>query len=206
MKAIFKNKTAEQIFSICLFISCIAFMIFCTILRLGGFLLFSADLLKIKISNRFLQELISAILLIFELIFVFKILCRSKWYICAIISIIEASICGLIGWLTNGAQIFTNIFMLICMFIIPLLFIKNWFVLIESAILYLLFMTYGVLFSFGRFGIIDVNSSNNFIYGIISTIDFKLFFVASYILIKYFGEIKLWKKQKRLIFQTELTM
>ena len=65
-------------------------------------------------------------------------------------------------------------------------------------------MLYAVLFLTGRIGIFDTESAYNFIYNVLGTIDYKLFIVTLYLLIKYFGGIKLWKSQKRLIFQTDL--
>lgn len=180
-------------------------MIICAISRLCGIFIFSADFSKIKIPNRFLQELISALLLIFELTFVYRILCRKKWLFCILISILQAIACGLIGFLTNKNTIFINIFNMICIFIIPIFFVRNKFVIIESAILYSLSMLYCILFSVGRIGILDSSSINNFVYGVVSVIDFKLFFVFLYLFIKNFGGLKLWKKQKISIFRTDLT-
>lgn len=76
--------------------------------------------------------------------------------------------------------------------------------MLESAILYALQILYSVLFLVGRIGILETDSAYNFIVSVLGTIDYKLFIVALYLLIKYFGGIKLWKKQKRLIFQTDL--
>ena len=199
----FSDKTGEQIFVLCLLISCIAVMLLCVIARLCGILWFAADIEIVPVPNKFWQEVIMAALMIFELLFVYKILCRTKWWICFCISVIETLIGILIGYLTNGNNTITNIFYLVCYFIIPIFFIKSWFSIIESAILYALEMLYAVLFLVGRIGNLDVDSTYNFIVSVLGTIDYKLFIVSLYLIIKYFGGIRLWKTQKRLIFQAD---
>lgn len=204
IKEYFSDKTGEQIFSLCLLIFIVVAMLFCAIVRLCGGLWFTADLESISEPSRFWQEVIVAALLAFELLFVYKILCRTKWIICLGIAIAESLIGILIGYLTNGNTIATNIFYLVCYLVIPIPFVKHWFCIIESIILYALQMLYAVLFLTGRIGIFDTESAYNFIYNVLGTIDYKLFIVTLYLLIKYFGGIKLWKSQKRLIFQTDL--
>ena len=200
----FSDKSGEQIFVLCLLVSSVAVMLLCVIARLCGILWFAADLEAVPVPNKFWQEVIMAALMIFELLFVYKILCRTKWWICFCISTVETLIGILIGYLTNGNNIYTNIFYLVCYFIIPIFFVKNWFSIIESAILYALEMLYAVLFLVGRIGNLDVDSTYNFIVSVLGTIDYKLFIVSLYLVIKYFGGIRLWKTQKRLIFQTDL--
>lgn len=205
LKEYFSNKTGEQIFALCLLVSVVAVMLFCAIVRLCGGLWFTADLESIPEPRQIWQEVISAILLIFELLFVYKILCRANWFVCFVIAIIQALVCLLIGYLTNGNQLVANLFNLACYFIIPIFFVRHWTCLIESTILYLLQILYAALFLTGRIGGINSNAAYNFIIGVLGTIDYKLFIVAVYLTIKYFGGFKLWKKQKRLIFRTDLT-
>lgn len=204
IKEYFSTKTGEQIFSLCLLIAVVAVMLFCAIVRLCGGLWFTADLENVPEPSKFWKEVVSISLLVFELLFVYKILCRTKWFICFIISILQALSCLLIGFITDGNNLFTNVFNLLCYLIIPLFFVKHWFSLIESIILYAIETIYAVLFLVGRIGNFDVNYGYNFIASILSSIDYKLFIVALYLIIKYFGGIKLWKNQKRLIFQTDL--
>ena len=201
VKGYFKNKTGEQVFSLCLLISVILIMLFCVIVRLCGGLWFAADLSKITAPSKFWQETVKATLLIFELLFVYKILSRTSFLICFGIAIAETLVGILLGETVNNS-IVSNLFYMACYFIIPLCFRREWFSLLESAILYGLQILYSVLFMVGRIGGIDENAAYTFAFGIISTIDYKLFIVAMYLFIKYFGGIKLWKKQKRLIFQT----
>lgn len=203
IKEYFSKKTGEQIFSICLFVSIFTVMLFCAIVRLCGGLWFTADLESINEPSKFWQEFIKAALLIFELMFVYKILCRCSWIICFFISLAEALIGILIGE-TICNSIISNIYYLICYFIIPISFVKSWFSILESAILYILQLLYACLFLTGRIGGIESEAAYNFIYNILGTIDYKLFIVALYLIIKYLGGFKLWKNQKRLMFQTDL--
>lgn len=200
VKGYFKNKTGEQIFALCLLISVILLMLFCAIVRLCGGLWFAADLSKITAPSKFWQETVKATLLVFELLFVYKILCRTSFFTCFGIAIAETLVGILLGETVNNS-IVSNLFYMACYFIIPLCFRREWFSLLESAILYGLQILYSVLFMVGRIGGIDENAAYTFAFGIISAIDYKLFIVAMYLFIKYFGGIKLWKKQKRLIFQ-----
>ena len=200
----FSDKSGEQIFVLCLLVSSVAVMLLCVIARLCGILWFAADLEAVPVPNKFWQEVITAALMIFELLFVYKILCRTKWWICFCISTIETLIGILIGYLTNGNNIYTNIFYLICILIIPIFFVRKWYSILENALLYVISMLYGIIFLVGRIGGVDENSAYNFVYNVLGTIDYKLFIVSLYLVIKYFGGIRLWKTQKRLIFQTDL--
>lgn len=202
IKEYFSNKTGEQIFSLCLLIGVVALMLFCAIIRLCGALWFKANI-NIEEPSKVIQEIVKGALLIFELMFVYKILCRTSWGICFLISIIVCLVGILLGELVNNSTI-SSLYYLLCYILIPIIFVRHWFTLIESVILYVLQLLYSVLFLYGRIGGIDVESAYNFIYNVLGAIDYKLFIVSFYLLIKFFGGIKLWKKQKRLIFQTDL--
>lgn len=203
IKTFFKTKTPEQTYSFILLIFSLLLMFLCAIARLAGILWFSADLSSVETPSRFWQEFISAALLIFELIFVYKILCRTKWSICFAIAIAEAAICLLIGYVTNGNQIATNIFTALCILLIPITFTRKWFSLVESIVLYFVSTLYGILFCVGRIGGLEIYNYN-FVASVLGTIDYKLFIVSLYLLVKNFGGIRLWKTQKRLIFQEDL--
>lgn len=203
VKEYFKNKTGEQIFSLCLLFSVILLMLFCAIVRLCGGLWFAADMSKIVEPSKFWQEAIKGILLLIELLFVYKILCRTSFFICFLISLGETLVGILLGETVNNA-IVTNLFNMACILFIPVFFVRSWFSLLENALLYGLSMLYSIVFLVGRIGGIDTEAAYNFVYNILGIIDFKLFFVALYLVVKYFGGIRLWKTQKRLIFQKDL--
>lgn len=201
VKEYFKNKTGEQIFALCLLVSVILLMLFCAIVRLCGGLWFAADMSKIVEPSKFWQEIVKGILLLTELLFVYKILCRTSFFICFLIALAETLVGILLGETVNNS-IVSNLFYIACYFIIPLCFRREWFSLLESAILYGLQFLYAILFLTGRIGGIEINAGFNFVISVLGTIDYKLFIIAMYLFIKYFGGIKLWKKQNRLIFQT----
>lgn len=197
----FKDKTAEQIFSLCLLVSCVFIMLFCAIVRLCGGLWFSADLDGIPIPSEFWQRFIKGCLLLFELTFVYKILCRTKWTICIAIGIIQIIAITYIPNLSNTA---INVINLVIMFIIPLCFTRQWQTLIDSTILYLLTTLYGLTFLIGRIGEVSQTSGYDFVYNILGSIDYKIFIINIYLIQYYFGGIRLWKTQKRLILQKDL--
>lgn len=203
VKEYFSDKSGEQIFVLCLLVSSVAVMLLCVIARLCGILWFAADLEAVPEPNRFWQEVIKGALLVFELIFVYKILCRAKWRICFCIALVQTIIIVIIGCFTDNTLI-TNIFNLACILIIPIFFVRKWYSIFENALLYAISMLYGIIFLVGRIGGVDENSAYNFIVSVLGTIDYKLFIVSLYLVIKYFGGIRLWKTQKRLIFQADL--
>lgn len=195
LKEYFNDKTGEQIFVLCLLITCVAVMLLCLIARLCGVLWFAADLEAIKEPNKFWQEVIKGALLVFELIFVYKILCRASWLICFIIAICHTIIAYFIPTL-----LWTNIFHILAMLIIPLIICRKWKIIFDFIILYLITTIYGIIFLIGRIGNIE-NANANFIYSVLGVIDYKFFIVSFYLVIKYFGGIKIWKIN---LFQTDL--
>lgn len=208
IKEYFSNKRSEQIFSLSLLVGVVTLMLFCAIVRICGGLWFLADTSNIEEPTRFWRETIMGMLLAFELTFVYKILCRRKWQTCVLIAICQTLIGILIGYLirnldSNTRTIITNIYNMFCMLIIPIIFTKKWFTLLETVILYIICTIYSLLFLVGRIGDISV-SSCNFIINVISIVDYKLFVVALYLIINYFGGIKLWKRQRRMLFATKM--
>ena len=204
IKEYFKSKTAEQIFSLCLLCGIVLTMLFCAIVRLCGGLWFSADFSQITAPSKEWQEAIKGALLIFELLFVYKILSRTSFLTCFFIATIETLIGILLGEFVNNA-IISNLFYMTCILFIPVFFVKTWFSFLENAIMYALCMLYGIVFLVGRIGGVDDTSAYNFTASVLGTIDYKLFIVSLYLFVKNFGGIKLWKGQKRLIFQKDLS-
>ena len=203
LKEYFNERTSEQIFSLCLLVGVVVLMLFCCIVRLCGGLWFTADLSSIKEPSKAWQEVIKGALLTFELVFVYKMLCRTKWWICFVIAVVETGLGILLGE-TISNEIVSNLFYMLCVFVIPLPFVRQWFSLIDSAVLYGMEMIYCLLFMVGRIGCINATASYNFVYSILGILDFKLFTIAIYLRINYFGGIKLLKRQKRQIIQKEL--
>ena len=204
IKEYFKSKTAEQIFSLYLLCGIVLTMLFCAIVRLCGGLWFSADFSQITAPSKEWQEAIKGALLIFELLFVYKILSRTSFLLCFFIATIETLIGILLGEFVNNV-IISNLYYMACVIAIPALFVRRWYALLDGVILYAMAMLYGIAFSVGRIGGVNAAFAYDFVVSIIGTIDYKLFIVSLYLFVKYFGGIRLWKTQKRLIFQRDLS-
>lgn len=200
-KEYFSDKTPEQIFSFCLLIGCVALMLFCAIVRLCGGLWFSADLSKVPIPSEFWQEVIKGVLLFIEALFVYKILCHTSWIITSFVAIAYVLLGILIGKVFDN-YIISNIYYMLGYLLVPIIFVRKWYSLLDNIILYIIAFLYALLFLVGRIGKTE-NASYNFVIQVLTTIDYKLFFVSLYLFICNFGGIKLWKTQKRLIFQKD---
>lgn len=203
LKEYFSQKSGKQIFSFCLLISTVLVMIFCIVARLFGILWFSADLSKIVEPSKFWQEGVKGILLLFELVLIYKILCRTSSFKCFLISLSETLVGILLGETINNTTV-SNLFYMACIILIPVFFVKTWFSFFENIIMYVICMLYGVVFLVGRIGGVNDTSAYNFTASVLGMIDYKLFIVSLYLFVKNFGGIKLWKTQKRLIFQKDL--
>ena len=194
------NKTAEQVFSLALLASTVILMLVCLITRLTGknWLLASFD--KIPNISEFWQDRVMNLLFIFEMVFTLKILTRKGWLFCLAVAVIQTAIVELIP-----KELYTNIFNLCVILIIPICCTRDLFTIVDSIVLYAMMLLYGVLFLIGRTGNLDVNSAYNFKYNVVSILDYKLFIAVVYFYTKYYGGIKLWKTQKRLFLQHDLT-
>jgi hypothetical protein len=188
LKEHFRKKTPEQVFSFCLLVGCFMLMLFCAIVRLCGGLWFTADTSIIKEPSEFWQDVILAFLFVLEATFIYKLLCRTSWFISFIVSVIEIVV---IYFCPN--QLTKNILNLVCYFLIPFLFQRKWVVLLETLFVYLICNLYAILFLIGRIGFVNGKQAYDFITNILTTIDYKLFIVSLYLFFKNFGGVKLWK-------------
>lgn len=184
----FRQKTPEQVFSFCLFVGCFILMLFCAIVRLCGGLWFTADTSQIEEPSKLLQDIIMGALMVFEATFVYKILCRTNWIWCILIAIGQLL---LVYFAPN--TLVANIINVLAYYVVAILFRRNWVSLIETTIIYLLGFAYSALFLVGRIGFIDGKQAYDFVTGVLTSIDLKLFIVSIYLFIKNFGGIKLWK-------------
>lgn len=123
---------------------------------------------------------------------------------CFVIALAETLIGILLGEFVNNV-IISNLYYMACVIAIPALFVRRWYALLDGVILYAMAMLYGIAFSVGRIGGVNAEFAYDFVCNVIGVIDFKLFFVALYLFVKYLGGIRLWKTQKRLIFQRDLS-
>lgn len=173
-----------------------------SILTLLAFLLkiFGLDWLESKVTmqepSQDVQWLILGFLKIFELAFVYKILCKKSMVICALIAVAQTAITP---WL--GAGFVQSCADFALMFIIPFILRKDkWHAVLDALCLNVIMCLYGLLYLIGRFGGYTENQIYSFHVNIASMIDYKLFIATLYLYIKYKGGIQIWK-MKRKIFQ-----
>lgn len=138
------------------------------------------------------------ILLVFEITFTYKILCKTKFIYCFVLALLETAILGCIS-----NRIIELVVQLVLYFGLPVLITKDINSLIDCVVLFAITNLYSILFCYGRFGNVETYYAYSYIHGVLSTIDYKLLFVAIYLIIKTFGGVRLWKRQKRLLFQME---
>jgi hypothetical protein len=164
--------------------------------RFFGILWFQADLEAIAEPSEFVRVAVNAILNIFELIFVHKILCKVGWNWCFLFALVQTVIVGFVDTLTG------NIVDIVFIVFLPLVFnYQDWKCsLRDNILLYLLGLIYSATFLFGRVGII-YDAKRTFAVSLLTVIDYKILFVAIYLVVKLFGGIKLWKKQQRPFFK-----
>lgn len=182
---------AKSLLLVCLFIMAIS-----AVARFFGILWFQADLEAIAEPSEFISVAVKAILKVFELIFVHKILCKVGWNWCFLFALVQTVIVGFVDALTG------NIVDIIFIVFLPLVFnYQDWkYSLRDNILLYLLGLIYSATFLFGRVGII-YDAKRDFILSTLGVIDYKILFVAIYLVVKLFGGIKLWKKQQRPFFK-----
>lgn len=190
----FRSKNAEQIFTLSILIGCVGVMIFCAIVRLCGGLWFTADLESVPVPSEFWQDRIMNILYIFEATFVYKILCHTRWSACILIAIIQTVILEFIP-----SELAINIINLVAYFAIPFCFRRDVWSLIDSTVLYATSLLYSLLFLVGRIGVVEEDATYNFVYNVLGSIDYKIWYVVVYLIQKYCGGIILWKKQRQPI-------
>lgn len=194
-----KKQTPEQILTFVLMVVCFSVMLLCALVRLTNTDWLLAELTKIPIPSEFWQDRIMNVLFIFEMVFVYKILCRIKWKWCLFFSIIQTIII-----IFTPEELYANILNLCIILLFPILCTRKLSAIIDSIFLYALMTIYGLLFSVGRLGELSIDNAYNFTYNVAGLIDYKLFIVFIYLFIKYNGGIKLWKTQKRLLLQVDL--
>lgn len=194
-----KKQTPEQILTFVLMVVCFSVMLICALVRLTNTDWLLVELTKIPIPSEFWQDRIMNVLFIFEMVFVYKTLCRIKWKWCLFFSIVQTIII-----IFTPEELYANILNLCIILLFPILCTRKLSVIIDSIFLYALMTIYGLLFSVGRLGELSIDNAYNFTYNVAGLIDYKLFIVFIYLFIKYNGGIKLWKTQKRLLLQVDL--
>lgn len=188
IKEHFRKKTPEQVFSFCLLVGCFSLMLFCAIVRLCGGLWFTTDTSKIEEPSKVWQDVIMGALMVFEATFVYKILTRTNWLWCFLISLGQLI---LVYFAPN--TLVANIINVSSYYVVSILFKRHWIALVETTIIYLLGFAYSALFLVGRIGFINGVQAYDFVTNVLTVVDLKLFIVSIYLFLKNFGGIKLWK-------------
>ena len=193
--------TPEQITIFNMFWIFLSLTIICCLFRLVGLNFLAADLSGIYVPPRWVQDIVNYLLAVYEAVIFSKIVSRLSWKIC----IPYASICVLlIQFIPN--DLIHNILYIVMYFAIAIIGNKNKLCLLETALAYIVFTLYGLLFLVGRIGFTGV-IHDSYLYGIISILDYKLFFITAYLYLLNFGGIKLWKKtflvQKKQLAEQE---
>lgn len=192
------HEEANRLFAKSLLLVCLFVMLTSAVARFFGILWFQADLDAVVEPSENVQIAVFILLSLFELTFTHKILCRVDWKWCFLLALTQTIITGVISNLAS------NIVDIVFIVFVPVLFnYKNWKrSLFENAIFYLFILAYSATFLFGRVGVI-YDAKSNFTVQILTIIDYKVLFVAIYLVVKLFGGIKLWKTQKTPMFKAK---
>lgn len=177
---------------------CIFIMLLTAVARLFGVLWFAADTAAVEVPSDTVVAITFSALKVFELLFTHKILCRIRWRWCLLIAIMQTVI---VGFLTGVAATVVDFLFIVAL---PVLFNYDdwWHSLIDNVFFYTLITLYGATFLFGKVGLV-YDASYDFVLGILGIVDYKMFFVVIYLVVKINGGIKLWKNQKRPLLATK---
>ena len=186
LKEYFSKKTDKEIFAILLFFSCLILMTVLAVFRFCGIGYFANEYEEQEVIP-WVQELILFALKWIEGFFILMILSRKKWYILAAISLIYSI--ALI-FVTNSNLTF--ILDIIYMVVLPF-FLNNFdYKYITYGILLVIILSiYQFIMMTARYTI-DLSEKFNYIAGIASVFDYKIFVISIYLLI-YNRRIKMDK-------------
>lgn len=192
------HEEANRLFAKSLLLVCLFVMLTSAVARFFGILWFQADLDAIAEPSEFVRVAVHAILKIFELIFVHRILCKVSWKWCFLIAITQTAIVGFVNAMIG------NIIDIFFIVLLPIAFNKDdWKCsLRDNILLYLLGLFYSATFLFGRVGMV-YDAKRNFAVQVLTIIDYKILFVSLYLVVQLFGGIKLWKRQQKPFFKTK---
>ena len=166
------------------------------LLRLFGLTWFDSHV-DMEEPSLAIQKGIKFVLKAFELTFVYKILTKKGFIVCAVTSVVQTALTPFLG-----AGMYQSLADTLIMFALPLVFRKDkgWAIL-DTLFLYALMCLYGALSLVGKFGEVDGSHVYSFYAAILNIVDYKLFIVTLYLFIKYKGGIRLWKSMKRPLLE-----
>lgn len=177
MKNLLKNKSAEEIFSILLFLSCVVAMVVLAVFRFCGIGYF-ANTYEEHTLIPWLQDLILFLLKWLEGFFILKILCTQR---------------TIILFITSFAYTFlyffpisdTTVFLIDVIFMTAVPFIISRFDykrITYGLLLIIILSIYQFIMMQARYSI-DLDEKFNYIAGIASVFDYKIFIISIYLLI-----------------------
>lgn len=114
----FRSKSPSQVYSLCALCISIFAVGFFAIIRALGCLWYATDTSAIPDQPFVIREITKAFLLALEFALMYRLLCRTKWWICCVIAVVETAIAYYIP-----IDTVTQIFYIACYVIIPLSFI-----------------------------------------------------------------------------------
>lgn len=162
------------------------------LLRIIGLDWFASNT-EIPEPPKIVQAIIKASLKAFELVFVYKLLCKKSWVFCTIVSVLQSFLAGFIP--VGYAQ---SLFDLAVMIAVPIALRKNKLhAIVDTLFVYSIMCLYGCLSLVAKFGELDSSQVYSFYEAILQMVDYKLFIVTMYAFVKYKGGFRLWKRMKR---------
>lgn len=174
-----KNRTNEEIFSLCLFFSCVVIMAVLAVFRFCGIGYFANEYKEHAVIP-WVQEVILFALKWIELIFILGALSRIKMRYVIIISFIYANI----YWFVTS-EIISFILDILYYTAIPFFVSKFEYKRITYGIILAVVVTaYQFLMMTARYSI-NLSEKFNYVAMIESFFDYKIFIISIYLLIKY---------------------
>lgn len=182
-----RTKTAKQVVTFYMFVGMFVINIIACIFRLCAFDCLYAVFMDIPAPTKFVQQIIMAILLLYEIYVLNCVIYDIRRILVFVISIIEVVITAF----TNN--ICDNLIMLFGYIILPIIVHKNYKYGIKGIIVYSAMLLYNIIFLYGRLGYISENLKYNFYINILLCIDYKIFIMVLLLFYKNWG-YKLWTK------------
>lgn len=181
------RQSPEYILTLAIFVAMFGLMALACVFRLCGIGWFSVDCSKVVPPEIWLQEVIKFTLFWFEGIFITKILCDINWGKAFLMSFGFSCLTFIMGLFIPKEITATVQFVymvIISVLLNPhsnLMEIKK--SLLKLLVLSILIILYGCTMLFGRYEF-TILSNTNYVYNILSLIDYKLLFVNIYLFLR----------------------
>lgn len=183
IKEYFSDKTDKEIFAILLFFSCIILMVVLSVFRFCGIGYFANTYSEHKLVP-WVQVAIQFVLKWVDGFLILAILCKQKLYKVATISLLW----NFIYFITMPKSVVITLDILYAT-VLPFILSKfDYKRIIYGILLFVLISLYQFIMLQARYTI-DLNAKFNYIAGIASTFDYKVFLLSIYLITKF-----LWRK------------